>query len=195
MTTTKPRGRFRHTRLITIASIAAVVVAGAFAISANVGILNAADNNKVGQLSAAGAASTPDTQVVDVYVDSPATTTATTAAAVIATTAVDPAAAQRFTVDAAGTVAVVANGATLRLDSVNPTAGWSWSLAQTQPTQLNVTLTNGTRTLEFVAGLGPDGSVTANVDETTVVPDATTASSDHGSGHDDHEYEGGEDDD
>ena len=85
----------------------------------------------------------------------------------IATTAADPAAAQRFTVDAAGTVAVVANGATLRLDSVNPTAGWSWSLAQTQPTQLNVTLTNGTRTLEFVAGLGPDGSVTANVDETT----------------------------
>ena len=77
MTTTKPRGRFRRTRLITIASIAAVVVAGAFAISANVGILNAADNNEVGQLSAAGAASTPNTQVVDVYVDSPATTTAT----------------------------------------------------------------------------------------------------------------------
>ena len=195
MTSTKPRNWFGRTRLITAASIATVVVAGAFAISANLGILNAADNNKVGQLSAAGATPTPGTEVVDVYVDSPATTTAPEASAVIATTAGDPAAAQRFTVDAAGTVAVVANDGTLRLDSVSPTPGWSWSLAQSQPTQLSVTLTNGTRTLQFVAGLAADGSVTANVDEPAALPASTPAASDHGSGHDDHEYEGGGDDD
>lgn len=193
MTTTKPRGWFGRTKLITIASIAGVAAAGAFAISANVGILNAADNNKIGQLSAAGAATTPNTQVVDVYLDGPTTTT--TAAGVIATTAGDPAAVQRFTVDTAGTIAVVANGGTLRLDSVNPTSGWTWSLAQTQRTRLTVTLTNGTRTLEFVAGLGPDGSVTANVNEPAAPAAATTAPFNGGSGQDGVEYEGGEDDD
>jgi hypothetical protein len=193
MTTTKPRGWFGRTNLITIASIAGVAAAGAFAISANVGILNAADNSKLGQLSAAGAATTPNTQVVDVYLDGSATTA--TAAGVIATTAGDPAAVQRFTVDAAGTIAVVANGGSLRLDSVDPTSGWTWSLAQNQPTQLTVTFTNGTRTLEFVAGLGPDGSVTANVNEPAATAAATTAPSNGGSGHDGHEYEGGEDDD
>jgi hypothetical protein len=193
MTTTKPRGRFGRTNLITIASIAGVAVAGAFSIGANVGILNAADNNNIGQLSAASQATTPDTQVVDVYVDSPATTT--TAPAVIATTAGDPAAVQRFTVDTAGTIAVVANGGTLRLDSVDPTPGWTWSLAQTQTTQLTVTLTNGTRTLEFVADLGPDGGVTARVNEPAAPAAATTPTFNGGSGEDGQEYEGGEDDD
>lgn len=192
MTTTKPRGWFGRTKLITIASIAGVAAAGAFAISANVGILNAADNNKLGQLSAAGAATTLNTQVVDVYLDGAATTTT---AGVVATTAGDPAAVQRFTVDTAGTIAVVANGGTLRLDSVNPTSGWTWSLAQTQSTQLTVTLTNGTRTLEFVAGIGPDGSVTANVNEPAAPAAATTAPFNGGSGQDGHEYEGGQDDD
>ena len=79
--------------------------------------------------------------------------------------------------------------------SVNPTSGWTWSLAQTQRTQLTVTLTNGTRTLEFVAGLGPDGSVTANVNEPAAPAAATTAPFDSGSGQDGAEYEGGEDDD
>ena len=193
MTTTKPRGWFGRTKLITIASIAGVAAAGAFAISANVGILNAADNNKIGQLTAAGAATTPNTQVVDVYLDGPATTTTT--ASVIATTAVDPAAVQRFTVDSAGTIAVVADSGTLRLDSVNPTSGWTWSLAQTQRTQLTVTLTNGTRTLEFVAGLGPDGSVTANVNEPAAPAAATAAPFNGGSGQDGDGYEGGGDDD
>lgn len=192
MTTTKPRGWFGRTKLITIASIAGVAAAGAFAISANVGILNAADNNKLGQLSAAGAATTLNTQVVDVYLDGAATTTT---AGVVATTAGDPAAVQRFTVDTAGTIAVVVNDGTLRLDSVNPTSGWTWSLAQTQGTQLTVTLTNGTRTLEFVAGIGPDGSVTANVNEPAAPAAATTAPFNGGSGQDGHEYEGGQDDD
>lgn len=192
MTTTKPRGWFGRTKLITIASIAGVAAAGAFAISANVGILNAADNNKLGQLSAAGAATTLNTQVVDVYLDGAATTTT---AGVVATTAGDPAAVQRFTVDTAGTIAVVVNDGTLRLDSVNPTSGWTWSLAQTQGTQLTVTLTNGTRSLEFVAGIGPDGSVTANVNEPAASAAATTAPFNGGSGQDGHEYEGGQDDD
>ena len=57
-----------------------MVVAGSVRDRANVGILSAADNSKIGQLSAAGdLASTPDTQVVDVYVDDSATTTTTAA--------------------------------------------------------------------------------------------------------------------
>ena len=190
MTTTNPRGWLGRTKLITIASIAGVAAAGAFAISANVGILNAADSNKLGQLSAE---TTPNPQVVDVYLDGPATTEST--AMVTATTAGDPAAVQQFAVDAAGTVAVVANGGSLRLDSVSPASGWTWSLAQTQPTQLTVTFTNGSRTLEFIAETGPDGKITANVNEPTANPAATAAPSNSGSGDNGHEYEGGGDDD
>ncbi len=56
-----------------------------------------------------------------------------------------------------------------------------------------VTFTDGTRTLEFTATVGPDGTVTGDVTETTAAAPTTQRSSNHES--DDHDYEGGESDD
>ncbi len=91
----------------------------------------------------------------------------------------------------------------LRLDRVIPAAGWTWSLTQTIPTELMVTMTDGARTLEFTAVATADGSVAASVNEPIVspAPPAVNAgvydnTSHEGEQDDEHEeYEGGEDDD
>ena len=86
----------------------------------------------------------------------------------------------------------------LRLDSVTPAAGWTWSLTQTGPTELMVTMTDGVRTLEFVAATTADGNIAASVNEPIVTPAppaANTGGYDDDEDDDDEEYEGGEDDD
>ena len=65
MSTPVTKGSHGRTRLVTIASIAAVTVAGAFAVAANIGILNATETNTVGALNTADLAP-PKTQIVDV---------------------------------------------------------------------------------------------------------------------------------
>lgn len=183
-----------RTRLITIVSIVAVGLAGATAVSANMGILDAASNSTVGTVSAAGDLTTPANQVIDVYLPADTSTTATpTTAPAAASPAV-----QEFAVDVAGTVAVASTDAGLRLDSVRPTAGWRWSLSQTSQSELMVTMTDGARTLEFVATTTVDGNIAANVNEPIVTP-APPAAGNGGYEDDDEgehdEYEGGEDDD
>ena len=95
-------------------------------------------------------------------------------------------------------MAVAATDAGLRLDQVAPAAGWSWTLAQSDPTALLVTMTNGTRTFEFTATTTADGNIAASVNEPIVTPAPATNT---GGYHDDddadehEEYEGGEDDD
>lgn len=161
------------TRFITVASIVAVGLAGAAAVSANVGILDAASDSDVGNVSVAGDLTPVTPQVVDVYLpsDTSSTTTSTTvgASASSTSTTVGPAALangiQEFTVDSAGTVAVAKTATGLRLESVTPTAGWKWNLSQTAPTELMVKMTNGVRNLEFVAIAMPDGSIAASVNE------------------------------
>ena len=60
-------------------SIVAVGLAGATAVSANIGILDAASDSNVGNVSAAGDLTPPATQVIDVYLpDETAPTTSTT---------------------------------------------------------------------------------------------------------------------
>jgi hypothetical protein len=192
MTSSQPSGWFTgRTRLVTIVSIVAVSLAGAAAVSANVGILDKASDSSVGNLSATGDLTTPSTQVIDVYLpkDAAAPTTVTSVPAVASV------AVQEFAVDAAGTVAVASTGTGLRLDSVTPNAGWTWALTQSSPSDLTVTLTDGTRTLEFVA-TAVDGKVVATVNEPVVAPAQTTASTGGGQPTDDEqEYEGGGDDD
>ncbi len=56
-----------------------------------------------------------------------------------------------------------------------------------------VAFTDGTRTLDFTATVGPDGTVTGDVTEATSAAPAPQRTTDHES--DDHEYEGGESDD
>jgi hypothetical protein len=184
----KPTGWFSgRTKLITIASIVTVGASAAFAVGANIGILNAADSTNVGELTAVDDLTTPNTQVVDVYLDG------TTATATAVTGAVTPGAAagvpQAFAVDAAGTVTLVASDAGVRLDSVTPAAGWTWTLAQTQPSELMVTFTNGVRTLEFVGTIGADANITGSVTEPIVTP-ATVSSTPYDDDHEgDDEYE------
>lgn len=174
-----------RTRLITVISIIAVGVAGATAVSANTGILNSSSNSEVGSVSAADL-TTPNTQVVDVYLDGQpsASTLPTTGAAGV----------QEFAVDTAGTVGLTSTEAGLRLDSASPAVGWTWSLSQSGPTQLMVTFTDGTRTLEFTASQNADGTIAAGVNE----PIVTAAPANNNSGGyegDDEEHEGGDDDD
>jgi hypothetical protein len=185
-----------RTRLITIVSIFAVGLAGAIAVSANIGILAAAPDSAVGNASVTGDLGPPSTQVVDVHL--PATTAPPSTA---------DAARQQFTVDVAGTVTVVETDAGLRLDHVAPAAGWTWSLAQSDPTVLVVTMTNATRTLRFTATRTADGNIAAEVHEPIGAPSAVDDGGgtridrdedhdEHGDEHEEHEeYEGGEDDD
>lgn len=201
--TGQPNGWFTgRTRLITIASIVAVGLAGATAVSANIGILDAASDSTVGNVAATGDLTTPSTQVIDVYLPAASATTAATAAPVVtASPAVGSAAVQEFAVDVAGTVAVASTDTGLRLDSVTPTAGWNWTLSQTSQAELMVTMTNGVRTLEFVATTTVDGNIAANVNEPIVTAAPPAANTGIGStnggyqGDDDGEYEGGGDDD
>jgi len=187
MTTQQPSGWFTgRNRLITIASVAAIGMAGAVAIGANVGILNAADSNKVGTVASAGDLLNPTPQTVDVYLPS---TPSTVAGAV--------AGSQEFAVDAAGTATVSVDALGLHLLKVTPTFGWTWTSAQSAPTELSVTFTNGTRRLVFTAVEGADGSIAANVNEPIISQSTAAPSSGGGESHDgdDNEYEGGGDDD
>lgn len=194
---TKPAGWFTgRTRLITIVSIVAVGLAGASAVSANIGILDSASDSPVGNALVTGDLGTPSTQVIDVYL--PATTATTVANTAATMPSADPT-VQQFAVDVAGTVSVAATDTGLRLDQVTPTAGWNWTLTQNDPTALMVTMTNGTRTFEFTAAATADGNIAASVNEpiVTAAP-ANTSSTSNGGGYqdDEHEqYEGGEDDD
>ncbi|HEY3485863.1 MAG TPA: hypothetical protein VGK49_10790, partial [Ilumatobacteraceae bacterium] len=146
----------------------------------------------------AGDLTTP-TQVVDVYL--PGTAAAPAPTAVATMPSVDPT-VQQFAVDVAGTIAVAAADTGLRLDQVTPAVGWSWTLAQSDPNALMVTMTNGTRTFEFTATTTADGNIAASVNEPIVTPAPANSNGggyeddDHHDDREDHEeYEGGEDDD
>jgi hypothetical protein len=181
MSTPHEKKRFiGRTSLVTAAAIAGVVFAGAVAIGANIGILNAADDSEIGSLSAAGDLVPADTQVVDVYLDDPTMTTSDSPAIS------DSAVAQEFAVDAAGTVAVIPTAAAVRLGDVAANPGWTWSLAQSDPSALAVTFTDGVRTLVFTAVLGPDGTIAAAVEE-PIVSVSSTVPTAQGEDHDDDE--------
>ena len=221
MSTPHEKKRFiGRTSLITAAAIAGVVFAGAVAVGANIGILNAADDSEIGSLSAAGDLVPADTQVVDVYLDEPTASTAATTSTMVDSAANDSAVAQEFAVDVAGTVGVVPTAGGVRLGDVVANPGWTWSLAQSDPSALTVTFTantstGGVRTLHFTASIGPDGTITAAVEEpiVSVSPTAPPAQfqdddddhddddhdedDDHDDDpdHEDEEHEGGDDDD
>lgn len=187
MTTPRTSSRSpRRTALITGVSVAAVALCGAFAVSANLGILNGTQSNQVGSLATADLTPTAP-QVVNVQLDAatPSTVLPVTGSSI-------PVGVKEFAVDGAGTVAVDAANGIVRLDAVKPAAGWTWSMAQPKPANLTVTFKNGARTLEFLAVLQADGSVNASVNEPTVVAAPAPQPATRGG---EHEYEGGGDDD
>ena len=201
-TTPQPSQWFTgRTKFVTIASIVAVVMSGAVAVGANTGILNAASDNSVGTLSAAGDLTVPNTQVVDVYLDPTATSATVVPTSAATTVAAAASTLQEFTVDVAGTVSVSQSADGLMLGGVAASPGWTWSMLQPDSAGFTVVLTNGTRTLQFVASLAADGTIAAEVNEpiTAATPPAANNSGqvtvNHSSGDDDSEYEGGGDDD
>jgi hypothetical protein len=152
----------RHrTALITAGSIALVIFAGAVAVGANLGILNAADSRPFGKLSAAADVQTTGSEVVHVYA-----------------TENMPAEPQQYVIRKAGTVSVTATKKSLRLADVTTRPGWTWSLSQTADSKLTVTFKSSTTTYTFLATLHRDGSIAARVDKpvTRVIMTASSGS-------------------
>jgi hypothetical protein len=166
----------RRTALITAGGIAAVIVAGAFAVGANLGILHASADNQLGELAAAGDL-VPTTGATPAPVTTVPATPMTTAP-------------QTYLVDVAGTVALDATGETLVVRAVGANPGWTWTEAPSNATHVALTFTDGVRTLVFTATRAADGRIDASVDETTSdtasAGTAATAPSSHDDS-DDHE--------
>ena len=213
----------KRTAFITAAAVTGVMLAGTAAVGANIGILNAADSDNVGELSAAVTVSTEadttpnsvEPQVIDIYLDEPSVAADPAAAALVTESAVvsPTSATQRFDVDDAGTVNVRATKTGVLLDGVVVADGWSWSSEQPSATELVVTFTSADSEYIFYANLALDGTIVARVDEPIVkvvqaatpslslTPAATAPANTQpatGYGDDDHadnEYEDEDDDD
>jgi hypothetical protein len=174
----------RRTALITAGGIAAVIVAGAFAVGANLGILDASSDNQIGALAAAG--------------DLVPTTGATPAPVTTGPATPTTAAPQTYLVDVAGTATVDPTGDTLVVSAVSANPGWTWTPGPSDASHIELTFTDGVRSLVFTATRAPDGWIDARVDGTTSgtssAATATTAPTSRGD-HDDHEHEGRDDDD
>ena len=179
----------RRTALITAGGIAAVVVAGAFAVGANIGILDASSDNQIGALAAAG-------DLVP--------TTAPAMAPITTGDGATPATAgpQTYLVDVAGTVDVGATGDGVAVSAVVANPGWTWTAGPSDATHVQLTFTDGVRSLVFTATRA-DESIAAGVEEATSsaasAASATTAPSSYEDA-DDHderedEHEGRDDDD
>lgn len=168
----------KRTAFITAAAVAGVMLAGTAAVGANIGILNAADSDNVGELSAATTVSAEadtapsgvEPQVIDIYLDEPSVTADPAAASLVIEPAVvsPKSAMQRFDVDDAGTVIVAATKTGVLLDGVVAADGWSWSSEQPSATELVVTFASADSEYIFYANLALDGTITARVDEPIV---------------------------
>jgi hypothetical protein len=169
----------RRTAAITAASIAGVILAGGAAVGANIGILNAADDNTLGTLSAEAPITTPATASAQPLVD---VTNATGTS-------------QRFTVDNAGTVEVEFDDNGLRLKDVRTSQGWAWEETSTDSTSVTVRFTSGADALEFSAIPNDDGTISAGVERPVITSTPTTISDpnsyddDYDDEHDDYDDE------
>lgn len=170
--------------MITVASIIAVSMAALFAVGANLGILNSADETNVGSVSAASDLIPAGSDVVDVYLDQQGTRP--DPAGVNSTTS------RTFQVDQAGTVTVSTVDGRAQVDSIDPATGWTGRAVQASGADVSVSFTDGTQTLEFVATANPDATITGDVTVTTNVAASTGSDDSH---DDDHHYDDGHHDD
>ena len=159
----------RRSTLITSAAIAGVMLVGTTAVAANIGILNTADDDPIGELSAAADVTTiaepapiptaPEAQVIDVYIDEPVPSTLVSEAAPDG---------QEFAVDDAGAVTIERTGSGIRVGEVAAEEGWTWSSAQTSENELSIEFVSGDASYVFYASLAPDGTIDARVDQPIV---------------------------
>ena len=169
----------RKTAAITAASIAGVILAGGAAVGANIGILNAADDNALGDLSA-------EAPITTLYTEPTATVQP------IVNSTDSNGSSQSFGVDTAGTVEIDTDGSGLQLSDVRTNQGWSWQETRTDQNAVTVTFTSGADTLEFTATQNDDGTISASVDRPiiTAAPSQTPATPTYS----DDEYDEYEDD-
>ncbi len=201
----------RRTSFITAAAVTGVVLAGTTAVAANIGILNSANSDNVGELSATTVVATQpvdapatsiEPQIVDVYIEDPALAVSTTTELLVPETAPNDR-AQVFNVEAAGTVAVAPSETGVVLDGVTAAEGWAWTMTQATPAELQVTFTSGDTTYVFTASLAADGTIAARVDQPIVQIVQAPAPSDGSSptatspsgGYDDDDHDDDDDDD
>jgi hypothetical protein len=199
-----------RTRWITAAAILGVVVAGSAAIAANVGILHATERSEIGTLSATDSLLPAEQQAIAGASGDATSPPSTGSPAPAATTPAD-ATSRTFVVDDAGSVTVVKGTDGLHLGGVATNPGWTGRLARSSPSTLVVSLTSGTRVLEFAATLEADGTLTGAVSSpsqpTATATHPTSVASTHGDDDDEDghrsgdahreadEHDGGEDDD
>ncbi len=163
--------------LVTALAVGATIVAGSAAIAANVGVLTSADDDSIGNLSAETPVVTPaadptdDVQVIDVYLEDPVVTTdvASSSSTPETTPTTTPdATTQEFTVEAAGTVAVEQRESGLFVARVEAADGWLWKTEQTSASEVRVTFASVDTIYEFVAVVGDDGEIDADVEQPIV---------------------------
>jgi hypothetical protein len=140
-----------RTALIAAGSIAIVVFAAAVAVGANLGILNAADSQPVGKLSAAANAQ-------------PSVPPATTAPVAATTQGVTTALPQKYLIKNVAKVSVAATSSGLRLQDVTAKKGWKWALAQSNDAKLTITFKRHAQIYTFVAVLARRGAIAARVE-------------------------------
>jgi hypothetical protein len=147
------------------------------AFGANLGLLNAAANNKGVVAIQSATTNVTNTTVVDVYVTDPAAPNATTATTATAATTPAPAAAQsqQYQVGPAGIVTLEQGAAHLKLAAVNAAKGYTWNSLQPTPTQVVVNILNGTKRYQFRATLDTTGAVKVAVTDITPAPNQPPA--------------------
>ncbi len=136
----------RQRAAITAASIAGVVLAGGTAVGANIGILNAADDSEMGNLSA------------EVPITAAAADTSTT------TANTEQAASQWYTADGAGDIEVTVDGDSVGLGAVLTNQGWTWESRPSPDGSVVVRFKSADDELVFTAEQTDDGRVAAGVE-------------------------------
>lgn len=132
-----------RTALITAGSIAAVVLAGAIAVGANLGILTVADSSPVGKLSASAQPNAG--KVVEIYTGGEVS--------------------QTYIIRKAGKVDVAVGKNGVRLVGVHVGRHWKWTLTQTSNKKLLITFRFHSTTYRFSVVAGPRGTIRARVDQ------------------------------
>jgi hypothetical protein len=165
------------TALATAASVAVVVLAGATAVGANIGILDSGDDGAFGQLSAV---SVPSSTVT--------TSSAPTGTAPTATAPVGPE-VTTFDVEGIAAVTVSRDGTALTVVAVEPQAGWTWSVERDDG-EVEVELRSATEEVDVYLTV-VDGQIQTRVERTPlqVSSAATAPPTGQSGGYDDDEYE------
>jgi len=141
-----------RTSIVTAAAIAGVLLAGSAAVAANIGILNAADNSAIGELTATDDLIPAANANVDIATESTAAPTTTPASDV-----------QQFQIEGIGDVWVMSTTSGLAVDHIVAASGWTATLSQTDLGSLSIDFTGPDRTVRFVAALDDNGRLVADV--------------------------------